>query len=38
MSPSQRAEKTRLAQQAQIEEANQREEAAEARLEELKNN
>ena len=38
MSPSQRDEKTRLAQQAQIEAANQRKEAAEARLEELKNN
>ena len=38
MSPSQRAEKTRLAQQAQIEAANQRKEAAVARLKELKNN
>lgn len=38
VSPSQRAEKTRLAQQAQIEAANQRKEAAKARLEELKNN
>lgn len=37
MSPAQRKEETRKEQQKQIEEANARKEAAEARLDELKN-